>query len=91
MDMYNNTLDENVDKIICGELHIDGMPFSDDSNVFSDLGADKVDLAALLLKLEETFHISIAQDDCDSISTVGDIHRIVIEAVRGRLQHSADM
>jgi len=38
---------------------------------FEDLGADSLDLVELVMALEETFDIEVAEDELKEISTVG--------------------
>ena len=57
---------------------------ADESDVFIDLGADRLDLVELIMELEDIFYISISERACDSITTVGDIYRVVIEALNNR-------
>lgn len=57
---------------------------ADESDVFIDLGADRLDLVELIMELEDIFYISISERACDSITTVGDIYKVVIEALENK-------
>jgi acyl carrier protein len=44
---------------------------------FEDLGADSLDLVELVMALEETFNIEVAEDELKEIRTVGEAFELV--------------
>ena len=44
---------------------------------FEDLGADSLDLVELVMALEETFDIEVAEDELKEICTVGEAFELV--------------
>ena len=44
---------------------------------FEDLGADSLDLVELVMALEETFDIEVAEDELKDISTVGEAFELI--------------
>lgn len=42
-----------------------------------DLGADSLDAVELVMEIEEEFNMIVSDDEAESVSTVGDIVRIV--------------
>ena len=44
---------------------------------FEDLGADSLDLVELVMALEETFEIEVAEDELKEIRTVGEAFELV--------------
>jgi acyl carrier protein len=44
---------------------------------FEDLGADSLDLVELVMALEETFDIEVAEDELKEIRTVGEAFELV--------------
>ena len=44
---------------------------------FEDLGADSLDLVELVMALEETFEIEVAEDELKEIRTVGEAFDLV--------------
>jgi len=45
---------------------------TDESNVIADLGADSLDIAEIMMDLEDVFGIKLEEDN-DSLKTIGDI------------------
>lgn len=45
---------------------------TDESNVIADLGADSLDIAEIMMDLEDAFGIKLEEDN-DSLKTIGDI------------------
>jgi acyl carrier protein len=44
---------------------------------FEDLGADSLDLVELVMALEETFNIEVAEDELKEIRTVGEAFELI--------------
>ena len=44
-----------------------------DTNLTEDLGADSLDLADILMGIEDEFEVEIPDEDIENIKTVGDI------------------
>ena len=44
---------------------------------FEDLGADSLDLVELVMALEETFEIEVAEDELREIRTVGEAFELI--------------
>ncbi|MGD1014353.1 MAG: acyl carrier protein [Acidimicrobiales bacterium] len=44
---------------------------------FEDLGADSLDLVELVMALEETFEIEVAEDELKEIRTVGEAFELI--------------
>ena len=65
-----------LEKIIASvaELRaIDPAKVTEDSNLIDDLKADSLDIAALMLDLEEQYGIEIPDEELANLRTVGDI------------------
>ena len=54
-------------------LAIDPAKVTEDSNLIDDLKADSLDIAALMLDLEEQYGIEIPDEELANLRTVGDI------------------
>jgi acyl carrier protein len=52
-------------------LAVDPSQVTLDASFGDDLGADSLDLVELVMALEETFDIEVAEDELKEISTVG--------------------
>jgi acyl carrier protein len=59
--------------VIVEQLDVDAASIKPESNIIDDLGADSLAIVELVLKLEETFGISIPEDETEKIRTVGNV------------------
>ena len=64
---------EKVKAILCGQLDIEEETISMDSKLIDDLGADSLDLADLVMSLEDEFDMEVPDEDVEKIKTVGDL------------------
>lgn len=64
---------EEIKAQIAEVLGVDEAKITEDSNLIEDLKADSMDIATLLLEVEEKYDIEIDQDDMDSLKTVKSI------------------
>ena len=70
-------IEERVTEIIVDKLAVDESTISPEANYAEDLDADSLDLAELVMALEEEFSsdsnkLEISDDDAAKIKTVGD-------------------
>lgn len=68
MDMEFDKLKE----IIAEVLNVDTEEITMDTTFVDDLGADSLDVFQIIMGIEETFDIEIANEDAEKIATVGD-------------------
>jgi acyl carrier protein len=64
---------EEVRDIIAGKLSVDPDSVKTESNFIDDLGADSLDLADLVMAIEERYQIDFGNEDTDQFKTVGDV------------------
>lgn len=64
---------EEVRSQIAELLGIEEATITKESNLITDLRADSMDIATLLLEVEENHGIEIAEDELENLKTVGDI------------------
>ena len=64
-------LNDQVRKLIVEQLGVDESQITPDAHFIDDLGADSLDTVELILSLEETFNISIPDEDAEKLETVG--------------------
>lgn len=67
--MLFETVKENLAK----QFEIDPETITMDTNLIDDLGADSLDVVELIMSLEDSFGITISDDDAAKLSTVGTI------------------
>ena len=70
--------------IVADHLSVDLKDISDNSSFTKDLGANILDSVELLLALEEEFYCEFSDEAADTIQTVGDAVRYLIECDRHR-------
>ncbi len=74
-------IEEKVKKIVSDKLKIDMENIRLDSK-FNDLGADSLETMDLIMAFEDTFNISIEDQDMANITTVGE----AINFIKGKVQ-----
>lgn len=62
-----------VQEIIANKLSIDAAEVKPESSFIDDLGADSLDLADLVMAIEEQYEVDFANEDTDQFRTVGDV------------------
>ncbi len=68
---------EDVKNQIAELLGIEADTITEESDLIKDLKADSMDIATLLLEVEENYGIEIDEDELDSLKTVGDIVKYI--------------
>jgi acyl carrier protein len=64
---------ETLKSLISSDLGVDEDTIDMDSRLVEDLGADSLDAVELIMSIEDTFEIEVADSDADSLKTVKDI------------------
>lgn len=63
---------DKVREVIVDELTVDEDAVVEDASFIDDLGADSLDIVQLVMALEESFGVSIPDEEAENIKTVGD-------------------
>ena len=74
-----NTMLEKIIEIFASQLQIDSASVNADTLILEDLGADSLDIIEILTEIEDTFDISIPDEDIPRFKTVGDIAKYIEE------------
>ena len=69
----NKKLYDKVANLIAKEMSIDIEKVQEKSDFVNDLGCDSLDTVELVMKVEETFGITISDMDAEKIKTVGEL------------------
>ncbi|MHB9098629.1 MAG: acyl carrier protein [Syntrophales bacterium] len=67
------TLEEKVISIITEQLDVTREECIPAASFIDDLGADSLDLVELIMEMEETFDIQIADNELEKIRTIKDV------------------
>ncbi|MGI6463278.1 MAG: acyl carrier protein [Candidatus Scatomorpha sp.] len=72
---------ENIKKILADQLYIDINDISEDSDIIDDLGADSLDIAELIMSVEEEYGIIVTDERLMGIRTIGQLTDLLNESV----------
>ena len=75
-------LEQRVKAIIAEQLGVEGDDVGGSDSIVDDLGADSVDIAELIMAIEEEFDLEISDEDAEKILTVKD----AVDYVRKSIQ-----
>jgi acyl carrier protein len=70
---------DQVKDIIVEELSVDANLVTMEARLSEDLGADSIDAFELIMKIEDTFDVSVSDEQAQAIKSVGDIVRYLEE------------
>lgn len=70
--MDHDEVFEKVKEVIVDQLNVEEDDVTEEATFVDDLGADSLDIVELVMALEETFGVSIPDEDAESIKSVGD-------------------
>ena len=76
----NNDIFEMLKAIAVNDIGIDADKITPESNIIKDLGLDSLDIVDMLMKVEETFGVTIDDGDVVEMKTVGDVVRFIENA-----------
>ena len=70
---------DQVKDIIVEELSVEANLITMEARLSEDLGADSIDAVELIMKIEDTFDVSVSDEQAQAIKSVGDIVRYLEE------------
>lgn len=68
----SDSIEEKVYTIVSEQLSVPREEVKRESSFIEDLKADSLDIVEMVMEFEESFEITIPDDDYDKIRTVGD-------------------
>ena len=71
--MNREEIFEKVKAIVVEQLGVSEDIVKEDATFIDDLSADSLDIVELVMQIEEEFEIEIADQDAETIVTVGDV------------------
>ena len=74
---------ERVVKIIANQFGREEETIVETTDIANDLGADSLEIAELLLALQEEFNIDIDDSEIQNLATVGDVIKQINAKVAG--------
>lgn len=63
-----------VQRILVNQLGVDPGQIKPEAQIMADLGADSLDMVEIGMTVEETFNVTIPDDEMEKVHTVGDLH-----------------
>lgn len=73
---------EELQQMIAEKLSVEAGDIKLESHFIDDLGADSLDLADLVMVIEDKYEVDFSNEDTDEFQTVGDVVK-VIEKLKG--------
>ena len=64
---------EKIADIVSKQLGADFDDIDENTNIMDDLGADSLDVVAMLMAVEESFGVSVPDEEIPNLKTVRDI------------------
>ncbi len=81
------TTQEIQDKVIdltCKQLGVPREKVNPETSFINDLGADSLDTVELVMELEDSFELSIPDEEAEKIQTVGDAIKHIEAALKAK-------
>ncbi len=64
---------EDIKKLLAEQLRVDIARLNDDTDLVDDLGVDSLDVADILMSIEEKFGVVVPDEDVSGLRTVKNI------------------
>ena len=74
-------LEERIRTVVARQLGVERGEVLPDASLQDDLGADSLELVELLMALEDEFDIEVPEEIAETITTIADVERYIIEHV----------
>ncbi len=77
----NNDIFEKLKAIAVNDIGIDADKVKPESDIIKELGLDSLDIVDMLMKVEETFGVTIDDSDVVEMKTVADVVKFIEDNV----------
>jgi acyl carrier protein len=74
-------LEERIRGVVARQLGVERSEVLPDASLQEDLGADSLELVELLMALEDEFDIEVPEEVAETITTIADVERYIVEHV----------
>jgi acyl carrier protein len=74
------SIEDQIRKIVVGQLGVKPDQVTPEAKFIEDLGADSLDTVELVMALEETFGSEIPDEDAEKLTTVGHVVSYIEES-----------
>jgi acyl carrier protein len=74
-------LEARIRGVVARQLGVELAQVHPDANLQEDLGADSLELVELLMALEDEFDIEVPEEVAETITTIADVERYIVEHV----------
>ena len=74
---------QKVKQIIVNKLGVEESQVTENASFTNDLGADSLDTVELVMEFEKAFNLTIADDQAEKITSVGDAVKYITENFKG--------
>jgi acyl carrier protein len=74
-------LEARIRGVVARQLGVEPAEVIPDASLQEDLGADSLELVELLMALEDEFDIEVPEEVAETITTIADVERYIIEHV----------
>lgn len=71
-----------VQAIVAEQLNVPAEKVTMEADLVEDLQADSIDTVEIIVQLEETFNLSVSDEDVTNVKTVGDLVNAIAERVK---------
>ena len=70
---------DKVKAILVDQLYVDENKVTMEASITDDLGADSLDIADIVMSIEEEFNVEVPDEQLQNIKVVGDIVKYIEE------------
>lgn len=70
---------DKIKKILVDQLDVEEDAVTMEASIMDDLGADSLDIADIVMSIEEEFDVEVPDDQMQNIKVVGDIVKYIEE------------